>query len=81
MEPWLINGSKPALSIINESLPPYPPPCLQVESNQKMSAMMDAISLHNLGGKSIVFVNTKAMCDQVRGGGAEGGASEEGRAR
>ena len=37
-----------------------------------MSAMMDAISLHNLGGKSIVFVNTKAMCDQVRGGGGQG---------
>ena len=60
-------GSSVALSLRLCRL--IPPPCLQVESNQKMSAMMDAISLHNLGGKSIVFVNTKAMCDQVRGGG------------
>ena len=45
----------------------YSPMNSQVEGAQKMNAMMDAINLYNLGGKTIIFVNTKSMCDQVCG--------------
>ena len=38
---------------------------MQVERANKQSAMMDAISLYSNGGKSIIFVNTKAMADEI----------------
>lgn len=38
---------------------------MQVERPNKQSAMMDAISLYSNGGKTIIFVNTKAMADEI----------------
>jgi len=38
---------------------------MQVEQNQKMNAMMDCMTLYAGGGKTIVFVNTKARADEV----------------
>ncbi|KAG1674673.1 hypothetical protein FOA52_007197 [Chlamydomonas sp. UWO 241] len=38
---------------------------MQVEHSQKANALMDAISMHSMGGKTIIFTNTKAMADQV----------------
>jgi ATP-dependent RNA helicase DDX21 len=38
---------------------------MQVEGQQKQSAALDAITQYNMGGKTIVFVNTKSMCDEV----------------
>eukprot|EP00798_Chlamydomonas_sp_ICE-L_P001315 gene1315-32668_t len=38
---------------------------MQVDGRMKTSAMLDAISIHGAGGKTIVFVNTKAMADQI----------------
>ncbi|GFH20145.1 uncharacterized protein HaLaN_17222 [Haematococcus lacustris] len=36
-----------------------------VESAQKVNATIDAMNLHAAGGKTIVFVNTKVMADQL----------------
>uniref|UniRef100_A0A6S8LJW3 RNA helicase n=1 Tax=Dunaliella tertiolecta TaxID=3047 RepID=A0A6S8LJW3_DUNTE len=38
---------------------------MQVEHNQKMNALMDAITMHAANGKTIVFVNTKARANEV----------------
>ncbi|KAJ9516500.1 hypothetical protein QJQ45_011154 [Haematococcus lacustris] len=38
---------------------------LLVESAQKVNATIDAMNLHAAGGKTIVFVNTKVMADQL----------------
>ncbi|KAF5828319.1 P-loop containing nucleoside triphosphate hydrolase protein [Dunaliella salina] len=38
---------------------------MQVEYNQKINALMDAITMHAANGKTIVFVNTKARANEV----------------
>jgi hypothetical protein len=35
---------------------------VQVEMSQKVNALLDAITMHAAGGKTIVFVNTK-VCE------------------
>jgi hypothetical protein len=48
----------------------------QVESSQKINALMDSITMHAAGGKAIVFVNTKVCaCAQTRGDAMAGAES------
>jgi len=51
--------------------------CPQVNYTEKMNALMDAITLHANGGKTIVFVNTKVresagVCSRGKEGRLEG---------